>query len=271
MKICLINGSQANIGGVHDTWLSIILANLKKVLRSDTHVEMKTLKTGLKGDNVFDFSNEYFVALNKREILETILEAAKDGFDAAVVALGDDTGVREARSAVGIPVIGPGESAMHLACQMGRRFGAIIANMPGTPLIAQIEDNIKRYGLEGRVIPNGVRFDVHDFADTWEKGLVDPKFAADGVKEGAQKLVDDGADVIVVLCCGIGPFCTAAGLSKVRIGDRDIPVLDAMTISVKIAEMAVDLKIGLDLPFTSMALPSGEDMARVRAEFGLHG
>ena len=268
MRICMVNGSQW-IEGFHDAWFGMMHQNFRKVLRPDTEVVMKSPTSGLKGDNIFDFANGYFHLLNKKEMVEVIVEAAKEGYDAAVVAVGDDTGVSEARAAVDIPVIGPGESTMLLACQLGRKFGVIVANMPGTGLIAQIEDLIRMYGLQERCIPNGVRFDVHDFADTWEKGFQDPKFAADGVIEGGTALVGDGADVIVVLCCGIGPFCTAAGLSSFGVGDREIPVLDATTIAIKTAEMAADLRRGLGLPFTSVLLPSEEDMKRVRGLFGM--
>jgi len=38
---------------------------------------------------------------------------------------------------------------------------------------------------------------------------------------------------------------------------------------VKTAEMAVDLVKGIGLPFTSAALPSRDDLERVRPLFGL--
>ena len=268
MKICLVNASQW-IEGFHDAWFNMLQSNFRKVLRPDTEVAMKSLKAGLKGDNAFDFGNAYFNLLNKRELVEVIIEAEKEGFDAAVVMVGDDTGVKEARAVVNIPVIGPGEASMLLACQLGRRFGTIVANLPDTGLIATIEEQIKLHGLQDRVIANPVRYDVHAFTDTWEKGFQDPKFAADGVAEGTKSLVADGADVVVVLCCGIGPFCTAAGLSKVKIGSRYIPVLDATAVAAKTAEMAVDLRKGLGLPFTSVPLPTEQDMQRVRPLFGL--
>jgi Asp/Glu/hydantoin racemase len=262
MRICLINGSQW-ISGFHDEWLALLLSNARKVCRPDTRIEMKSPMHGLKGDNIFDFSNDYFALRNKAQMVDLIIEAEEEGFDAVVVAVGDDTGVKEARSVVEIPVIGPGESAMLLACQLGRKFGAITANMPGTGLIGLIEDKIREYGLENRVISNGVRFDVHDFSDTWKRGFEDPSFAANGVEEGTRRLVADGADVAVVLCCGIGPFCTAAGMSSVRVGNRRIPVVDAMTVGIKAAETACEIRHGLRLPFTSAAIPSKQDRNRV--------
>jgi hypothetical protein len=119
------------------------------------------------------------------------------------------------------------------------------------------------------VIPGGIVADIHDFGDTWTKGFEDPQFVADGVVERSREMVSRGADVIVVGCCGIGPFCSAAGLHKIQIGNRNIPIVDAQMIALKTAEMAVDLRRGLSLPFTNLPRPAKEDVARVRSIFGL--
>ena len=51
--------------------------------------------------------------------------------------------------------------------------------------------------------------------------------------------------------------------------DRNIPILDAQMIAMKTAEMAVDIKKGIGLPFTSLPRPQKEDVTRVRDIFGL--
>jgi len=50
---------------------------------------------------------------------------------------------------------------------------------------------------------------------------------------------------------------------------RNIPILDAQMIALKTAEMAVDIKRGIGLPFTSLPRPLEEDVRRVRDIFGL--
>lgn len=52
-------------------------------------------------------------------------------------------------------------------------------------------------------------------------------------------------------------------------GSQYIPIVDAQMIALKTAEMAVDLRRGLGLPFTSLPRPAREDVARVRSIFGL--
>jgi len=91
----------------------------------------------------------------------------------------------------------------------------------------------------------------------------------DGVAERSRELVAQGADVIVIGCCGIGPFCSAAGLHKIEVDGRNIPILDAQMIAFKTAEMAVDISKTTGLPFTSLPRPPAEDVKRVRDIFGL--
>lgn len=264
MKICLVTVAQS-VPGFEDFWFSVIQKGFSKVLRPDTQVVQKALKVGLADPK--DFVNPYFSHLNRASIVETIIEAEREGYDAVVVGCFGDTGVKEARAVVDIPVIGPAEATMLLACVLGRRFAIICANLPG--LVPQHEEQVREHGLRERLIPDGIRPDIHSFEDTWTRSFSDPNFAANGVAEMSRELVADGADVIVIGCCGIGPFCSAAGLHSIRVGDRNIPVLDSQMIAFKFAEMAADLRIGTGLPFTSLPRPAPEDVDRIRQRFGL--
>ncbi len=270
MKLCVVQ-----ITDTPEEFLGPSLDMLKpcfdKVLRPDTEVVLKGAKGGLKGDNPLDFDNPYFAFMNERALIEAMLEAEKEGCDAVWVNCFGDPGVKQARSVVGIPVFGPAEATMHFACQLGRKFAIIAANMPGQ--IAQMEAQVRQHGLQDRLIPNGVRLDKHPFAESWQKSLRDPQFGADCVAEVARECVADGADVIVIGCCGTGPVCSRAGLNQIAIGERRVPILDPVMVVAKTAEMAVDIQKGTGLPIPARtgncALPSREDWARVRSVFGL--
>ena len=105
------------------------------------------------------------------------------------------------------------------------------------------------------------------------KGLQNPNLVADIIAEGARECVADGADVVIIGCCGLGPLCTLAGFNKITVGGQEVPVLNAVTIVAKTTEMAVDIKKGTGLPIPSrirgQALPSKGDLARVRAVYCL--
>ena len=194
-----------------------------------------------------------------------------EGFDAAWVGCFGEPGIREARPVVDMPIVGPCEATLHLACQLGRKLAIITANMPGQ--VAQIQEQVKSLGLQDRLIANGVRMDREPFATAWQKALESPQSAADSVAEVARECVADGADVIVVGCCGLGPVCSTAGFNRLTIDGQDVPVLDPIMVVAKTAEMMVDIRKGTGLPIPSrtrnQVLPGKSDWNRVRSTFGL--
>jgi Asp/Glu/hydantoin racemase len=94
--------------------------------------------------------------------------------------------------------------------------------------------------------------------------------AAD-IKEKAKECVTEAADVVIIGCNGLAPLCTAAKLNRLEQGN--IPIVDCVAVGLKTAEMVVDLKDNLGLPFIARtgfyALPREKDLRRVRATFGL--
>ena len=270
MKLCMIQISELP-EEFRDAALDILKLSFDKVLRPDTEVVLKGLKGGLTGDNYLDFDNPYFSLLNKRAIVEAVIEAEKEGFDAAWVNCFGDPGVAEARHVVSMPVFGAAESTMLFACQLGRKFAIVTANMPNQ--IAQVEEQVRLHGLEDRLITNGVRLDKEPFPEAFPKYMQDPKVAADSIAKVARECVADGADVVIIGCCGTGPMCSMAGFNKITVSGQDVPVLDPVMVVAKTTEMAVDIKKGVGLPIPSRvrgrAVPSKEDVARVRSIFRL--
>jgi len=270
MRLCVVQ-----IGMIPDEFMEMSLGwirpSFEKVLRPDTEVVVKCPKNGWRGEDPQDMDNPYFVLLNERALIEAYLEAEKEGFDAVWVNCFGDPGVKQARHVVGIPVIGPAEATLHFACQLGRRFAVIGANMPGQ--FDQMSETVRYHGLESRLSPNGIRLDKEPFVEIWPKAQENPRLAADSVTEVAKECVASGADVIVVGCCALGPMCGAAGVNKITVDGRDIPVLDPTMVAAKIAEMQADIRKATGLPIPSrarnLALPSADDWKRVRSAFGL--
>jgi len=250
--------------------LAMIRPSYANVLRPGTEVVLKSPKMALRGSSVTDPDNPYFAMLNKRPVVEAFIEAEREGFDAAIVQCFGDPGVREARAVVDMPIFGPGESSMHFACQLGRKFAIIGANISGQ--LTQISDQVKAAGLEGRLIPNGIRFGSV-FAKAWDGWCANPQSAVDDVIEVAKACVRDGADSVILGCAGIGPLCSKMGFNTLAVDGQTIPIIDPVTIAMKTAEMAADIKKGMGLPIparaTNFVRPSKEDWNRVRSEFGL--
>lgn len=272
MKLALVHITQLPDEFV-ESWLSAVESSFKRVLKPDTQVALRPIRHGLRGDNVLDFDNPYFALLDKREIIEAFIEADREGFDAGTVHCFGDPGISEARAVVRMPLFGPAESAMHFACQVGRRFAIIGANMPGQ--FDQLSAQVREHGLQDRLIPNGIRFDKEPFSKTFEKWLANPQLCADSVAEVARECMADGAEVIVLGCAASSMFCSMVGFNRVREGDHEVPVVDSVMVAMKTAEMAADIRRATGLPIPARAgnrvLPSKEDWDRIRNVFGLSG
>lgn len=63
--------------------------------------------------------------LNTRALIESALRTEREGFDAIAVGCFLDPVLDELKELLDIPVLGLGESAMHLACMLGRRFAVL--------------------------------------------------------------------------------------------------------------------------------------------------
>jgi allantoin racemase len=254
-----------------DGWFSSIRASFDAVLRPDTEVVLRPIKQGLKGDNVLDFDNPYYALMDKREIIEAFIDADKEGFDAGSVHCVGDPGVKEARAVVKMPLFGPAESAMHFACQIGRKFAVIGTNMPGQ--LEQLSEQVRQHGLEQRLIHDGIRFDEEPFTEAFPRWLANPQLCADSVARVAERCVADGADVIVLGCAGTCTLCSKVGLNKIDVGAQEVPIVDSVMVAMKMAEMAVDMRSGTGLPIPSRTknyvLPAQQDWKRVRSAFGL--
>ena len=78
-------------------------------------------------------------------MLEEVAKGRDDGFDAIILACFDDTGLAEARRLSGVPTIGIGEAAFHVAMLLGAKFSVVTTLAISVPVI---EENLRDYGLE---------------------------------------------------------------------------------------------------------------------------
>jgi allantoin racemase len=170
-----------------------------------------------------------------------------------------------------MPLFGPAESAMHFACQIGRKFAVIGSNMPGQ--LEQLSEQVRQHGLEQRLIHNGIRFDEEPFAEAFPRWMANPQLCANSVARVAERCVADGADVIVLGCAGTCALCSKVGFNKINVDAQKVPIVDSVMVAMKMAEMAVDVRNGTGLPIPSRTrnyvLPAHQDWKRVRGAFGL--
>jgi len=238
--------------------------------RSDTEISYKQIKRAT--DNIEDLRYSYVWHLTRNEIIETIIQAEKEGYDAAIVSCFMDIGVQEARSMVDIPVLGPGEVNMMYATLLGAKFG--ISTGPIPFVVETLTRQIRERGLESRAISNRP---VRPHPVTRREMVAamqeqNAKVLAGGVEKVGRELIKDGADVVICGVTTMGPSCTTAGLVKIE--PEGVPVLDCVLITLKMAEVMVDLKDKIGLPWINRnqpmyQSPSEEDTKRLRAVFGV--
>jgi len=264
MRLCYISITEEEVTRPYLVILEKVLSKLRK---PDTEIVIKSVKPGLRRGG--DPTIPYFALLNKIQIIEKVLEAEKEGYDAAIVGCFSDPGVLEARGVVNMPVVGLCEPTFLFACLLGHKFGIVTLNEPRT--LPDLEFMIRMYGMEDRTIINPVRSISMPTMEVFTKGMESPDIVAADILEKARQCVEDGAEVIVVGCNGLGPLCTISGVVKVE--GVDAPILDCVSVSVICAEAIVSLHRGLVVPFISRmgsySLARKKDLERVRAQFGL--
>ena len=182
-------------------------------------------------------------------VIEEILRGAAEGYDAIIPSCVADPGVSETRAMVEVPVVGPGESALHLACMLGYRVGFL--ELGGTEM-AQLHGTgsnwarqlVRAHGLLDRVISiRSIRLTSR------ELGNVERSFERI-YKTAKASLEEDGAEVLVFGCTAIMGF--AEELQQ----KLNIPVIEPIVAALKMAEILV----ATNLRHSRLAYPSESEM-----------
>jgi allantoin racemase len=162
--------------------------------------------------------------------IDACRQAESEGYD-AVVPLGTlDLAVDAARSVVDIPVIGPAEAMLHIACLLGNRFGIVVYSETSKILIRRMvsnyrmEDRIAGWRISGFSLP-----DVSANREAFVQNFV----------ESARSLVATG-DVDVLLPMGITQCPVHVDpnwLSK----ELGVPVVEGIGAPIRLAAMLAGL------------------------------
>jgi allantoin racemase len=227
--------------GVRETY-EAMADYARQVARPDTEIVLRYME-----DAPVYFANQmlYPRAVTKVQVINKIVEAEKEGFDAALAGVCIiDAYSQEARQAVRMPVFGGAESAMLLAQMVGKKF-AWVTIAPS--FIMPFETHIRLHGWEHRAISNRP---VRALDPSCWAAIVD---SANGKSdrwvemfdEAAYQCVLDGADTVICGCNPGGALLHMAGYREVR--DTGVPVIAGPAAMVKLAEMMVDLRRAVGL------------------------
>lgn len=162
-------------------------------------------------------------------MIDEVVKAESEGFDAVVVYCFGNPGVYAAREAVDIPVIGIGEAAQLLAMSLGRKF-SIIGTVPQA--IKRHRDKAKVIGsIEKLASIRCINIHVLDLDK-------DTEILKESILKEAEKAIkEDDADVIVLGCGGMMGIARDISL---RLG---VPVIDPGMAGFKFAELLCEMKL----------------------------
>ena len=233
-------------------WDKLVRKNIDMVKASGTEVTFQIPRRGAGAEATqYKFMN----ALNDMETLYGCMELGKTGiYDAVIVLCFFDTMAWEARQALDVPFLAPGELSMRMASLMGKKFGVVTA---GDSASLVVEENIKKYGLRDNAVPSrAMPMDLG--TDSWATCHTDAHSMIKNFTEAGRKLIADGAEVIIPGCMAVDPVLPVApGCEKdYPNGLREIdgvPVMNVIALTIKVAEAFVAMKKA-GLPYISRKL-----------------
>jgi allantoin racemase len=208
--------------------------------RSDLAVDFVAVREGAR---ILD--SYYETTLADAFVLEAGATAEDEGYDAVCINSMSDSGLAALRSRLGIPVVGPGQSCLLMACMLGYRFSIITMWDQWRHLYSKV---VTEQGLSHRlasVRTIDVRPDAHELLAGKEE-IVFAKLEA----ESLAAIGEDGADLII-----IGSTTMYQSYEYLR-SRLDVPVLNPGLISLKLCEMLLDL----ELSHSKHAYPSPETL-----------
>jgi allantoin racemase len=159
--------------------------------------------------------------------LAEVQAAADSGAHAVVINCMGDPGLQAARELVSIPVLGPGQTSMHVASMLGYRFSILTVL---ERLVHLDEEKAARYGLAGRmasVRPVGIPvLDLERDEDRLIRALTE---------QGLRAVHDDGAHVLILGCTGMLGMATRLRAALTERGVRHVPVIDPIPATLQVA------------------------------------
>jgi allantoin racemase len=143
--------------------------------------------------------------------------------DAVIVGCFGDPGVHALREVLDCPVIGPFEAAMHQGAQLGARLGVVTVLDSVVPMLDEL---VRSMGMSLRYA-GAVAIDVPVL-----ELRNDPSEVAARVVRGGERLLERGADVLILGCMSLA-FLGIAENSAASLG---VPVINPARCALKTAE-----------------------------------
>jgi allantoin racemase len=192
--------------------------------------------------------------LTEVTVVDAVIRAAEMGFDAALINTATDYGLRAARSAVDIPVVGGGQAAMALAGQLGTRF-SIVSIWPETVRHLH-EGQLREYGLTDHCASMRFVTAPEELAELEQEDSFFTRMRS-GEEEMISRIVrevdaaihEDGCDTVVLGCGCMHPVAGAIAAAV------PAPVIDPLDAGYLAAETMARMSLSHS-PIAYRPIPS---------------
>jgi len=184
-------------------------------------------------------------------IVEEVTKAVAEGYAGVFISCIGDPGLKAAREAADIPVVGAAETSLLFASALAQRF-SVITVLPS--LVPLIEDHAKLLGVRERLASvRTIDVSVAEINAARESGQAGESLYGESIKA----IEDDGAHALILggtCMAGVGPDLEKK-LAQ-RSGHR-IPVIDSGIAPIKFLEALVSL--GLTQSKLTYAAPAEKE------------
>jgi allantoin racemase len=199
------------------------LVRRKKTLQAhaqtDTVVNITDIESGPSS-----IESAYEEYLSVPETVKKSIQAEKDGFDGLILGCFGDPGLDALREMVSIPVVGPGETAMHIAAMLGNKFSVVTVL---DSVVPSLERLARLVGMDQRLASvRAVNIPVLELRQNID-------FTTNRMMEESQKAIrEDSAEVIVLGCMSMA-FMGVSDMMQKSLG---IPVVNPAFVSMTVLE-----------------------------------
>lgn len=233
MKIWYQSSSSYGYEPVWDEYGKTLEEQCKNIVRPGTEVHVEGIEVMIRDIENFKTMQYY----QNAQILNKMVKAQKEGYDAFVIGCTLDNCLEEGRALLDIPVVGISEMAFHMAMLMGHLFAVVTSS---SAFFEKFREQTDKYGVTSRYLQGPYIYPASE--EEIATALTNPGPLLENFKTVAEKAVDEGASVIIPNPAFIATLAYRAGLMSIK----DALVLDTISVAVKMAETLVDLqKVGV--------------------------
>ncbi len=169
--------------------------------------------------------------LSVPETVKKAVQAEKDGYEGIILGCFGDPGLDALRETVKIPVVGPGQTAMHVAAVLGRRFSIVTVLDSVMPSLERLANMA---GL-GRKLASVRAVNIPVLELRRDRGVTFERM----MEQSRKAIQEDNADVIVLGCMSMAFLEVSERMQE----SLSVPVIDPAVVSLKVLEGLV--KAGL--------------------------